>query len=177
VSVCVYTSAVITIRNFSEKKNHYRNRRHFLGRLQSREKRLITCVMSVRPATFISTGQTCAKFYIGHHYVNKIQVLFKSDKNIGHFTWRRKCVFITNSIVTIKALYSSEIVSGWSYSRWGINITRRIVMLYVHCLSCYIKPSLQNFQAHSVHIRQNRDLSVHHWLLCTTLNIIKSKVK
>jgi hypothetical protein len=66
------------------------------------------------------------------------------------------------AIITIRALCSSEIVSDCSYSRGGINITRtqtrRIITLYVLRLSCYIKPSVQNFQAQSVHIRRNHEV-------------------
>ena len=79
VSVCIYISAVITISNFSDKTS-LSTQAPFLGRLLSREKRLITFVMSVRPATFISAGRTFTKFYIWDHYV-KLQTEYKFYSN------------------------------------------------------------------------------------------------
>jgi len=166
LSVCVYTSAVIKISSFSERKS-LSTQAPFLGRLQ-KSRKAPSCFPHVRSARRMYQHWTnfSVILYWGPlcKTVNKIQVLFKLDKNIGHFIWSPKCVFVTNGIVTIKALCSSEIVSDGSCSRGGINImrtrTRRIVTLYAHCLSCYIKPSVQNFQAQSVHVRRNRNVKL-----------------
>lgn len=79
----------------------------------------------------------------------EIQILFKSAKNIRHFTWAPKYILLFLPILNSKKTLSSiKMVSGCQGSRGRKSIMpeRHSVMLYVHypsckCISFFLVPS------------------------------------
>ena len=80
--------------------------------------------------------ETCYSRYYEKNF-DKFQILLKSGKSIGHFTWTPRYVFLfPATIIAIQVLSASEIFSG-SYDNQGLaNImrTRQYATLYAHCL-------------------------------------------